>query len=506
MTGSLASGTVLADTYQVLRLVGAGGMGEVYEATHNRLAGRYAVKILLAEIMNRPEIFERFRREAEVTSGLRHPNIVQVLDFNATPEGHPYLVMEYLEGTELAAEISRVGPMPVNRVLDIVGQIASALAAAHNHKIVHRDLKPQNLFLVRLPGEDREVVKVVDFGISKVREATMNLTQEAAIMGTPQYMAPEQAQGKQTQIDERTDQFALAAITYELLTGRPAFQADSLPAILYQVVHEQPQPIREFAPAVGNDLAAVVGKGLSKLPNDRYPNVLTFHRELVRAAATGYNIQTAKLPEPIPTGNWHAPVATNPTTLGLAAATFEAKTSRSTAGRRYWLPIGIAGMLALGGVVFFVLRGGNDAADRKPNSENKVTAARSNTAPNPMDKSTLAEAPIMGQVSMIDVENAPSDLQITVDGVLKDLPLTIPRGPQVHRLRFEAVGYEPYEVGVDGTRERRTLRLAMKKTDSLNPQAPVISDPPSSARKRLSEGKTKRASNPSASGNLLLDL
>jgi len=126
MGTSLALGTLLADTYRVVRLVGAGGMGEVYEATHDRLSGRYAVKVLLAEVSDRTGIFQRFRREAEVTSGLRHPNIVQVLDFNVTPEGHPYLVMEYLDGVELATELARVGAMPVARALDIVGQIASA--------------------------------------------------------------------------------------------------------------------------------------------------------------------------------------------------------------------------------------------------------------------------------------------------------------------------------------------------------------------------------------------
>jgi serine/threonine protein kinase len=212
---------LLADTYRVSRLIGVGGMGEVYEATHDRLVGRYAVKVLSSEIRSRADVFQRFRREAEVTSGLRHPNIVQVLDFNVTPDGDPYWVMEYLDGIDLCAELERVGPMPPNRVLDLVGQIASALAAAQDHKIVHRDLKPQNLFLVRLPGEEREIVKVVDFGISKVREATTKLTQDSAIIGTPQYTAPEQAQGQAALIDERTDEFALAAITYELFTRWP---------------------------------------------------------------------------------------------------------------------------------------------------------------------------------------------------------------------------------------------------------------------------------------------
>jgi len=158
----------------------------------------------------RADIFKRFQREAEVTSELRHPNIVQILDFNRTPGGNPYLVMEYLDGVELATEIRRVGAMPLPRVLDIVGQIASALTAAHTRGVVHRDLKPQNLFCCGWPVRSARWSRWVDFGISKVREATTKLTQEATIMGTPQYMAPEQALGRLSEIDARTDQFSLA--------------------------------------------------------------------------------------------------------------------------------------------------------------------------------------------------------------------------------------------------------------------------------------------------------
>jgi serine/threonine-protein kinase len=174
--GTLSPGLVLDGAYRIVRLVGAGGVGEVYEAAHARLSGRYAVKVLLGEVSKREEVLKRFQREAEVTSGLRHPNIVQVVDFNRLEDGTPYLVMEFLDGVELATEIQRKGPMPLSRVVDLVGQLASALSAAHSQKIIHRDLKPQNLFLVRLPGDERELIKILDFGISKVREAATKLT------------------------------------------------------------------------------------------------------------------------------------------------------------------------------------------------------------------------------------------------------------------------------------------------------------------------------------------
>jgi eukaryotic-like serine/threonine-protein kinase len=149
---ALEPGAVIQETYEIVRRIGRGGMGEVYEAKHRRLAGRYAVKFLLEDIAGNDEAFARFRREAEVTSGIRHPNIVQVVDFNRTAEGLPYLVMEFLEGEELTDLIRRAAPLDPRTVQVLVEQIASALEAAHGRGIVHRDLKPQNLFLVRIEG------------------------------------------------------------------------------------------------------------------------------------------------------------------------------------------------------------------------------------------------------------------------------------------------------------------------------------------------------------------
>jgi serine/threonine protein kinase/ABC-type Fe3+ transport system substrate-binding protein len=413
---SLTPGMLLADTYRVVRLIGAGGMGEVYEATHDRLAGRYAVKVLLAEIMSRRDVFQRFRREAEVTSGLRHPNIVQVLDFNVTPDGHPYLVMEYLDGIELAAEIAKVGPMPPSRVLDIVGQIASALTAAQNHKIVHRDLKPQNLFLVHLPGEDREVVKVVDFGISKVREATTKLTQESAIMGTPQYMAPEQAQGKITQIDERTDEFALAAITYELFTGKPAFQGESVPSILYQVVHEQPEPVSHVTPMVEPEVDAVVLKALSKSPSDRYPSALVFHRELTRAVAADHEVRSANLPDdniprPLPASAFGNPT----TTLGLAVASVENRAVRTGIGQRKRLLAGIAATTVLAGAALTVYKLHWLQGPDPPHALPSIAERRS-------PPSQTADASwVRPNGAMVEVENALQGLQAAKPAVVTDI-------------------------------------------------------------------------------------
>jgi tRNA A-37 threonylcarbamoyl transferase component Bud32 len=269
---NLAPGTMLGTTYQVVRRIGGGGMGDVYEVTHRRLAGRYAAKVLNADFASHPDAFSRFRREAMVTSGLRHPGIVQVIDFDRTDEGHSFLVMELLEGEELAAIIRRDAPLPLARALGLVEQIGSALHAAHRQGIVHRDLKPQNVFVLSL-DRGRDLVKILDFGISKAQVATQRLTSESAMLGTPQYMAPEQAIGRSAEVDARADQFALAALTYELLSGRPPFSGDTVMALIYQIVHVDPPPLAAVAPALPAAVDAAIRRGLSKQPEDRFDGV-----------------------------------------------------------------------------------------------------------------------------------------------------------------------------------------------------------------------------------------
>ncbi len=285
-TASLALGTRLRETYTLVRLVGRGGMGEVYEATHARLPGRYAVKVLHPHCVADPKALVRFRREADITSELRHPNIVSIIDFDYTAGGAPYLVMEFLDGDELAHVILEEAPLPIERVLSTVDQVASALAAVHRRGIVHRDLKPQNIFLVRDPNAENdagvplELVKLVDFGISKVRAASMVLTGERVLLGTPQYMAPEQARGT-GDVDARADQFALASIVYEMLTGRLAFPGDRVEIVVYRITHEHPRPLgAPWGPAI----ARVLDRAMQKDPDERFPSVADFATAL-RAAA-----------------------------------------------------------------------------------------------------------------------------------------------------------------------------------------------------------------------------
>jgi eukaryotic-like serine/threonine-protein kinase len=267
---------LLGGTYRIVRRIGSGGMGEVYEATHARLAHRYAVKFLHPGMRDHPEALPRFMREAQVTSRLRHPGIVSVVDFNTLPDGVAYLVMEYLEGEPLGKVLTRTGPLPLPRVVDITDQLSSALTAAHLEGVVHRDMHPQNVFVMPATGGQGERVKILDFGISKIASISQKITGMAAVLGTPQYMSPEQAEGKIDQLDASSDQFSLAAIVYEMLTGRAAFSGETLASVAYQVVHAAPAPLRDFRPELPGELDQVLARALAKNQKDRFPSVSEF--------------------------------------------------------------------------------------------------------------------------------------------------------------------------------------------------------------------------------------
>ncbi|MCK5796330.1 MAG: serine/threonine protein kinase, partial [Deltaproteobacteria bacterium] len=265
-------GQILADTYRVERLLGGGGMGAVYEASHLRLRRHFAVKVLFAEVAANEEALLRFQREAQITSGLGHPNIVEVIDFNHTPDGAPYLVMELLEGRDLEAVLAREVQLPLERAMKIFGQVGAALLAAHGQGIIHRDLKPSNVFLCDVAGRN-DVVKIVDFGISKVLGSKSAVTRTQATMGTPGYMSPEQAEGRAAEVDVRTDVFALGTMLFEMLAGRTPFDGETIPTMLYKIVHVAPPALRSFRADLSPAVAAVVHRAMEKKPEDRFQTV-----------------------------------------------------------------------------------------------------------------------------------------------------------------------------------------------------------------------------------------
>jgi len=274
-------GQHLKDTYRIVSEIGAGGMGTVYVAEHKTLPRRFAVKFLKAASASSAETLARFEREAMIASGLGHPNIVEVVDFDRTPEGDPFIVMELLDGEDLAARIAGGGAMAPKTLLPLARQICSALAAAEAAGIVHRDLKPQNIFLHTWGGEEH--LKVLDFGISKISDSATGLTADATIMGTPHYMAPEQIQTGAAGVDARADLFALGAILYECLTGDQAFPGESFPKVIYAICHAERPRLRAVRPDLPQALEAALGRLMEADPGLRYPGVQAAWKDLAPA-------------------------------------------------------------------------------------------------------------------------------------------------------------------------------------------------------------------------------
>jgi serine/threonine-protein kinase len=276
---ALKVGAEVRGTYRVVRLIGRGGMGVVYEVSHARLHGRYALKLMNPEFAADQAALSRFRREAQVTSSLRHPNIVQVIDFDQTEDGRPFLAMEFLDGPTLGDHLDAHGPLPLPAAIAILRQVADALEVAHKAGVVHRDLKPENVVLVP-QDEGRFLVKLLDFGLSKMKAASLHITGTAALLGTPTYMTPEQALGEVDKVDARTDQYALGTMAWEMLVGQPPFRGDSVHAVLYQIIHQAPPAARGLAPGVER----VLRRALAKDRDERFASVAAFAEALVRTA------------------------------------------------------------------------------------------------------------------------------------------------------------------------------------------------------------------------------
>ncbi len=278
-------GATLRGTYKILRTLDQGGMGMVFEAEHVRLKRRVAVKVLAQHLAKDALALARFTREAEIISQVQHPHVVQVTDFDTTEQGEPYLVMELLSGESLATRLERERCLPVVDAIRIAQQVASGLAAAHAANIVHRDLKPANVFLCHVTGQGT-TVKLLDFGISKRTGAGKGLTGEYDILGTPDYMAPEQALGKTASVDHRGDQYALAVIAFEMLAGRTPFAGDDVMDVLRNVISAEPPALDQLAPHVPREASDVLRRALSKDPEQRFASIDEFAQALLRASAT----------------------------------------------------------------------------------------------------------------------------------------------------------------------------------------------------------------------------
>jgi serine/threonine-protein kinase len=279
-TTSMFLGQVVADRYRLDALLGEGGMGAVYRAEHVRMGKALAVKLLRGSFARDPEAVERFKAEARIVSRLSHPHTIAVFDFGELRSGDGfYLAMEYAPGRDLAAVLRQERRLDEHRAVAIAEQLLGSLAEAHDAGIVHRDVKPANVML--MATRDGDFVKVLDFGIAKLRDAGGGDTTGGVIIGTPNYLAPEQARG--ADVDGRADLYSVGALLYELVSGRPPFAGRSPVAVLQAHVAQEPPPLRLVAPWVSEGLAAVVHRALRKRPEDRWASADEMRRALLRA-------------------------------------------------------------------------------------------------------------------------------------------------------------------------------------------------------------------------------
>jgi serine/threonine-protein kinase len=367
-------GTLLADKYRVDRVIGQGGMGVVVAATHLHLQQRVALKFLSPDIVHGPAILERFVREARASAQLRGEHVCRVSDVGTFANGAAYIVMELLEGSDLASLVERHGPLPVQRAADYVLQACVGIAEAHALGIIHRDLKPANLFLTARP-DGAPLIKVLDFGIAKAQaDHSFNLTQTSAVLGSPGYMSPEQLRSARD-VDARSDIWAIGVVLYELVSGRPPFTGDSITELALRIAMDPPPPLVGPLP---HGFDQLVHRCLAKDPAQRYPDLANLaHALAAYAGAAGWDLANAvsrllhveppASPGPQGAMGYAGPVTqvlgpmtaagsrpAAPTTLGAAASAMLAARPRD---RRRAVFGGVAAAAVIAGVVAAVALG-----------------------------------------------------------------------------------------------------------------------------------------------------
>ena len=279
---TVREGDIIAGKYRVDRVLGAGGMGVVVQATHEVLNERVALKFLLPEVITHKDIVERFVREAKAAVRIKSDHVARILDVGKLETGAPYIVMEYLDGEDLSQVLKRELKLEPSRVVRLVLQACDAMASAHSSGIIHRDLKPANLFATRA-SDGSERLKVLDFGISKLQDEVSSLTRSSTAMGTPVYMAPEQLRNARG-VDARADIWSLGVVAFELLTGSLPYAAENITELVALVLENEPPLLRSLCPELPVELEQTIARALSKNRDERYPSVAEFATDLARVA------------------------------------------------------------------------------------------------------------------------------------------------------------------------------------------------------------------------------
>ncbi len=412
LAGVAQPGTVLLGKYRVERVLGIGGMGAVVAARHLQLEESVAIKFLLPATAEQPEIVQRFLREARSSIKIRSEHCVRVLDVGTLDSGAPCMVMEYLDGHDLARFVEEHGPLPIADAIDWVLQAAEALAEAHAMGIVHRDLKPANLFLTRR-ADGTACVKVLDFGISKQTAGgtDVGVTNTQAVRGSPRYMSPEQMRSTRD-VDARADVWALGAVVHELISGKPPFDAETVTALCAAILQDPPNPLRARRPDASVQLEMAILGALEKDRAHRYQNVAELAGALAPfgtpAASTSaeriarvLRVQAPALPGTmrprVPSETQFGPPATNTSPLAATTggAVTDASQRRPSPGALLAVAAAVSALGLIGAGGFAALRKHTAVVTSAPGEESSVTqyaaAPPAGVAPPPLPTASLAE-------------------------------------------------------------------------------------------------------------------
>ena len=439
-------GRTIKGRYQIIKKLGEGGMGAVYLAEQISMARKVALKVLQGNYARDEEFIGRFRREARLAASLNHPYIVTVYDFDQGDDGALFIAMEYIDGKSLTEVIRRDGPLDIGRAARLGIQITEGLAAAHRSGVIHRDIKPDNIMVVG--AEDVEMVKLMDFGIARLRDSgsMSRLTRAGVIMGTPAYMAPEQAEG--AEVSERTDIYALGIVLYEMLSGSVPFRASTPGAVLVKQIQERPLALRTLRREIPAAIESTVMQALEKDPSKRQRDMREMAHGLKR-------IERPAADEPL-----------SSTMVGEQATMFD-EAPRTIAATQIWqsepagkpkiagkyLIGGLVTVVALGALTFALLRPSNPPSkDQASPRESKIevtdeSANRPAPAPSTAKQpEVLPPAPIAtakGAAQKTDSANAATDSAATQDHTNLAKPLPAAKQPEVLPSKPVAPAKEP---------------------------------------------------------------
>jgi serine/threonine-protein kinase len=465
-------GYTIDNRYKVEAVLGEGGMGVVYRCRHKIIDKKVAMKVLRADLARDKEVTERFLTEAKAASAIGDEHIIDISDFGLLPDGSTYFVMEYLDGQPLSSVLYGNQPVPVPRLLHIGLQLAEGLAAAHDAGIVHRDLKPDNIFLVTR-GNDKDFVKILDFGIAKVSTGTTGqLTRAGSVFGTPHYMSPEQAAG--APVDHRGDVYSFGVILYELACGRVPFDADNFMGILTQHMYKAPVPIRALVPPpqdVPPGLEAIILKCLSKRPEQRYPSMRALMSDLealksglvpqavsdMMTRSGGFNVPNdffktqGRMPAPVPA----TPFARQQPKWPIVA--------------------GFTGVAAAVGLVVAIFTHSSPS----PASPSAAALHAEATAA-PVPSAAPVSAPAEPASAAVAIAVEPIDAEIFRDGAslgTSPVVVQVPEGKLVE-LNVKRAGYTTQRIVLDGKQPKLMVRLDREKSAAAARPRAAAAHPP----------------------------